>query len=82
MRAQNLTAAHLWQEAVAELGLVPDSAPLAVRRQPGLQDATMNVPVGSGLAPVLKLQSPKNAPPAPTARGPWEGGGPRPPGCR
>ena len=41
---------------------------LSVRRQPGLQDATMNVPVGSGLAPVLKLQSPKNAPPAPSTR--------------
>lgn len=41
---------------------------LAVRRQPGLADATMAVPAGSGLAPVLKLQSPKNAPPAPTVR--------------
>lgn len=41
---------------------------LSVRKQPGLMDATMNVPAGSGLAPVLKLQSPKNAPPAPATR--------------
>lgn len=32
-RARNLTTAHLWHEAVAELALVPESAPLAVRRQ-------------------------------------------------
>lgn len=32
-RAQNLTAAHLWQDAVAELALVPESSSLAVRRQ-------------------------------------------------
>lgn len=32
-RAQNLTAAHLWQDAVAELALVPESASLALRRQ-------------------------------------------------
>jgi soluble lytic murein transglycosylase len=33
IRAQNLTADHLWSEAVAELALVPDTVPLAVRRQ-------------------------------------------------
>ena len=32
-RAQNLTEVHLWQDAVAELALVPDSSPLAIRRQ-------------------------------------------------
>lgn len=41
---------------------------LSVRKQPGLQDATMTVPQGSGLAPTLKLVSPKNAPPAPPVR--------------
>jgi soluble lytic murein transglycosylase len=32
-RAQNLTEVHLWQDAVAELALVPDNSPLAIRRQ-------------------------------------------------
>jgi soluble lytic murein transglycosylase len=32
-RAQNLTAAHLWQDAVAELALVPENSPVAIRRQ-------------------------------------------------
>ncbi|MEZ4364263.1 MAG: transglycosylase SLT domain-containing protein [Kofleriaceae bacterium] len=32
-RAKNLTADHLWQEAVAELGKVPDNVSVAVRRQ-------------------------------------------------
>lgn len=32
-RAQSLTAAHLWQDAVAELALVPESSSLALRRQ-------------------------------------------------
>ncbi|MBK7539680.1 MAG: transglycosylase SLT domain-containing protein [Myxococcales bacterium] len=32
-RAQNLTAAHLWNEAVAELALVPESSSVSVRRQ-------------------------------------------------
>jgi soluble lytic murein transglycosylase len=32
-RAQNLTEDHLWSAAVAELGLVPDNAPAAIRRQ-------------------------------------------------
>ena len=41
---------------------------LAVRQQPALADATLAVPQGSGLAPVLKLVSPKAAPVKPTPR--------------
>lgn len=32
-RAQSLITAHLWQDALAELALVPEGSPLAVRRQ-------------------------------------------------
>ena len=41
---------------------------LSVRRQPALADATLAVPQGSGLAPVLKLVSPKAAPTKPSPR--------------
>jgi soluble lytic murein transglycosylase len=33
LRARNLTEDHLWSEAVAELAMVPDNVPAAVRRQ-------------------------------------------------
>lgn len=39
---------------------------LSTRANPSLAEATMNVPAGSGLAPTLKLVSPKTNKPVPT----------------